>query len=252
MTRYFDPRGGLRIGVLVPFTNVNLESDLNLMRPAGVSFHVTRMGGYDKEEIPDAAQMSGLGAADLEEPLSLLAGAKPDLIMYGCTSATLTHGTEFDRSLANRIHALSGAKTVTAAGSLVYALNALGKRRTAFASPYTQDINQAAINFLTNSGIEVVSSAEVETELGNYGQAELTPDDVFELGQRAVHNGAETLLLSCTEMRSVETILRLENSLKLPVITSNQAMLYQALNQLALPHSEIPFGRLFAEGRADG
>ncbi|MEP1208567.1 MAG: hypothetical protein ABJM29_19375 [Rhizobiaceae bacterium] len=248
MSDHSASRGGSRIGLLVPFTNVNLESDMNLMRPGNVSFHVSRIGGYDVDEIPDAAQMAGLGASELDEPLSLLIGARPDLIMYGCTSATLTHGPEFDRALADRIHTMSGAKTVTAAGALVYAISAIGKKRIAFASPYTQDINRAAISFLNDSGIDVVSSAGIDEDLGNYGQGELTPDDVCQLGLRAVGNNAEALVLSCTEMRSVEAICRLESALDLPVITSNQAMLFQAMNLLSLPLDEVPFGRLFKQG----
>ena len=96
-------RGRARIGVLVPFTNTNLEPDAMLLRPDGVSLHFARLGGYDQDEIPDADQMHGLGASDLEEPLHLLQGVRPDVILYGCTSATLTHGVAFDRTLAQNI-----------------------------------------------------------------------------------------------------------------------------------------------------
>lgn len=247
MIQSWPSRGRARIGVLVPFTNVNMESDLNLMRPDGVSFHFTRMGGYDADEIPDAEQMAGLGASVLDEPLGLLIGVRPGLIMYGCTSATLTHGTQFDRDLAAQIKSLSGAQTVTAAGALVFALKSLGARNVAFGSPYTPDINEAAIAFLVDSGLNIHSTAGVSEELGNYGQTELTPDDVYALGLRAVKEGADALALSCTEMRSVETINRLESELKLPVVTSNQAMLYQAMSLLNLQKHDVPFGRLFRE-----
>ena len=252
MNKLYPSRGGPRIGVLVPFTNTNLEADLNLMRPPGVSFHSSRMGGYDIDAVPDAEQMARLGASDLDGPLELLVGTRPDLIMYGCTSATLTHGVEFDRDLAQRIHAMSGAQTVTAAGALVFALQAIGAKRIAFASPYTSDINQAGIAFLQDSGFEVVSSAAIEEDLGNYGQAELTPDDVFDLGLSAVEGGADALVLSCTEMRSVEAITRLEDKLGIPVITSNQAMMFEAMSRLSMPTGEVPFGRLFSQGPANG
>ena len=114
--------GRARIGALVPFTKTNLEPDLMLMRPAGVSLHFARLDGYDEDEIPDAEQMHGLGASDLEEPLRLLQGVRPYMIVYGCISATLTHGYEVDRSLAEAIRSNSGAKTVTAAGPLVHVL----------------------------------------------------------------------------------------------------------------------------------
>jgi maleate isomerase/arylmalonate decarboxylase len=232
---------------VVPFTNTNLEPDMALLRPRGVSMHFARLGGYDIDEIPDAAQMSGLGAADLDEPLRLLAGVRPDVILYGCTSATLTHGPAFDRDLASRAEAMTGAKAVTAAGALVTALTALGARRIAFASPYVDEINDQAIAFLAESGFETVSKAGVGVALDNYGQGEMTPEAVFDLGRSADSLEAEALVLSCTDMRSVETLERLEQALGKPVVSSNQAMIFAALRHLDLPPDCIRCGRLFRE-----
>jgi len=238
-------RGRARIGVLVPFTNTNLEADLALMRPEGVSFHYARLGGYEADEIPDADQMAALGASDIDEPLRLLAGARPDVILYGCTSATLTHGRSFDRALAGRIARTSGAATVTAAGALVAALEALGVKRIGFASPYVPQINDQAIAFLRDCFIETVSRAGVENPLGNYGQGELSPQDVFGLGLRCDSPEAEAIVLSCTDMRGVEVIGRLEQALGKPVVTSNQAMLFEALRGLGVAYGGAGFGMLF-------
>lgn len=237
-------RGLARIGVLVPFTNTNLEADMALLGPSGISFHYARLGGYDRDEIPDEAQMAGLGASDLDEPLDLLMGVRPDVVMYGCTSATLAHGPEFDRGLADKITALSGAATVTAAGSIVSALQSLSVTKIGFASPYVAQLNEDAIAFLAGSGIDTVHRSEMSEALDNYGQGELTPQKVFDLGRAADHPEAEAIVLSCTDMRSVEVIARLESELCKPVITSNQAMLYAALNHLGQQYDQ-GFGALF-------
>ena len=239
-------RGRARIGVLVPFTNTNLEPDLMMMAPPGVSIHVTRMGGYDRDEIPDEDQMAELGAADLDDPLHLLAGVGADVILYGCTSATLSHGPEFDHSLAARIGSHSGAQTVTAAGALIHALNVLQIDRIGFASPYVPRLNDRAIGFLAESGIETVSRAEVSERLGNSGQGALAPEIVFDLGKRADSPEVQAIVLSCTDMRSVEIIDRLEQSVGKPVITSNQAMMYQTLELLGFPDARPGFGQLFS------
>lgn len=237
-------RGRARFGVLVPFTNTNLEPDLALMRPDGVSLHFARLGGYDQDEIPDSDQMHGLGEADLSEPLRLLQGVNPDVIFYGCTSATLTHGPSFDRALARQIKQDSGAETVTAAGALVHALQALGLKRIGFASPYVPAINDLAVAFLAETGIETVGRSEVSGTLDNYGQGELTPEAVYELGCAADHPDAEAVVLSCTDMRSVETISRLEARLGKPVITSNQAMVFQAMQLAGFSEGQTGFGKL--------
>lgn len=223
-----------RLGVLVPFTNTNLEPDMALLAPADVSIHVARLGGYDADKVPDADQMAGLGAADLDEPLRLIAGVRPDAILYGCTSATLTHGSAFDRDLGARISATTGAVTVTAAGALVHGLRALGIRRVGFASPYVGAINDQAVAFLAENGIETHKRADIGRVLDNDGQGLLTPDEVFHLAMRADGPGVEALVLSCTDMRSVETVERLEQATGKPVVCSNQAMMRQVVDLLGL------------------
>ena len=238
-------RARARLGILVPFTNTNLEPDMGLLAPPDLTLHFARLGGYDADRIPDADQMAGLGAADLDEPLRLLMGVKPDVVLYGCTSATLTHGPEFDRALAARIADSSGAKTVTAAGALVHGLTALDVHRVAFASPYVGAINDQACAFLAKSGFEVVHRADIGRELDNDGQGLLTPDEVFALALRAYAPGAEAIVLSCTDMRSVEAVDRIEAETGKPVICSNQAMMRQTLDLLGMGNARR-CGRLLA------
>jgi len=244
-------RGRARFGILVPFTNTNLEPDMALLRPKGVSMHFARIGGYDQDQIPDAEQMHGLGAADLDEPLRLLQGVRPDVILYGCTSATLTHGPAFDQELAKRIKAHCGAETVTAAGALVHGLRFLGIDRIGFASPYVSAINDLAVRFLAQTGVETLARSEVGDELDNYGQGDLTPQAVFELGLAADHPEAKAVVLSCTDMRSVEIIARLEEALGKPVIGSNQAMAFQAMGLAGIGDALPGYGQLLERSRPD-
>ena len=54
-------------------------------------------------------------------------------------------------------------------------------------------------------------------------------------------------MLSCTEMRSVETIQKLEATLRKPVVTSNQAMMFEVLGSLGIHDPVTGFGRLLDE-----
>ncbi|MEM9248013.1 MAG: Asp/Glu racemase [Pseudomonadota bacterium] len=242
-------RGRARFGVLVPFTNTNLEPDMALLRPEGVSLHVARLGGYDAQEIPDVDQMHGLGAADLDAPLRLLAGVRPDVVVYGCTSATLTHGPAFDLDLADRIRKMSGAPSLTAASALVDALRHLRVRRIGFASPYTAAINDRAVTFLAASGIDTVARGEVSATLDNFGQGALEPSDVMALAHEADAPEAEAIVLSCTDMRSVETIAALEAALGKPVISSNQAMAFRAMQLTGIDTALRGYGTLLERPR---
>jgi len=241
----YETRTRAKIGVLVPFTNTNLEADMMLMRCPGTTVHFQRMGGYDVDEIPGSDQMAGLGASDISHDLKMIAGVRPDVVLYGCTSATLTHGPSFDAQLARDIKAASGAHSFTAAAALVAAIKTIGAKKVGFSSPYLGEINTQAMAFLAQNQIETVKCADIGRELGNYGQGELTPDEVFDLACAADHPEAEVIVLSCTDMRAVEVIEDIEKALDKPVVTSNQAMMFAVLQVLQLPRQKNLCGRLF-------
>ena len=207
--------------------------------------HFERLGGYDVDKIPGAEQMSGLGSSNLDDTLRLISGVRPKAILYGCTSATLTHGVEFDRSLADSIAKTCGSISITAAGALVNALTTLGATQIGFSSPYIGEVNRLAIEFLASENIKTVSQFEIEAELDNYGQGELKPEEVFELAIKADQPDVEAIVLSCTDMRSVEAIADIEQATGKPVVTSNQAMIFELCQKLKLPKPNYAAGCLF-------
>lgn len=240
-----DREAPIRIGVLVPFTNTVLEPDMMRMCPAGATVHFQRMGGYDADAIPGSEQMAGLGASDIGRALEMLLGARPRAVLYGCTSATLTHGPEFDARLATDIKERSGALALTAAGCVVEALRAIRAANIGFTSPYVNRINDQAVAFLEQNGIRTVSRADVGRALDNYEQAGLSPDEIVELGLRADHPDAQAIVLSCTDMRSLDAVCRIEAQTGKTVVSSNQAMMFCLSRRLGIPASERAPGRLF-------
>ena len=52
-------------------------------------------------------------------------------------------------------------------------------------------------------------------------------------------------MLSCTDMRSVEVIAEIEEATGKPVVTSNQAMVFELCRALGLDPPGGAFGRLF-------
>ncbi|MGI9310923.1 MAG: aminotransferase class I/II-fold pyridoxal phosphate-dependent enzyme [bacterium] len=246
-----DSRGHGRIGVVVPVSNSNLEADMTMLRPPGVSMHFMRVGGYDLDAVPDGTQMRKLALASLEPVVDALTACRVEVILYGCTSATLAHGPAFDRALRQQIEARAGVPAITAASAVVEALRDLGATRIGYASPYVRSLNQEAAAYFGQCGFEIVSTAQVETDLGNYGQGELTPQEVFELGLRADHAQAEAVVLSCTDMRAVEAIAALEDALGKAVVTSNQSLLHAAVKRLRRRVAPpAGFGRLLSSAPA--
>jgi len=232
-----DSRGRARLGIVVPVTNTNLEPDMVMLRPPGVSLHVARAGGYDLDRIPDSDQMLKFAEASLDEVVDSLTAARVDMILYGCTSATLSHGPAFDLAFQEKIERRADKPAVTAAGALAGALRHLGVSRIGFCSPYTRELNEEAMGFLRTSGFEVASSAYIGADLGNDGQGDVTPEQVVELALRADSREAQVIVLSCTDMRAVEVIETIEETAGKPVVTSNQALMFAAIKRLGLQGS---------------
>ncbi|SLN45381.1 Maleate isomerase [Roseovarius litorisediminis] len=120
-----------------------------------------------------------------------------------------------------------------------------GRARICFASPYVPGLNDLAIAYLADEGITTVSRADVSGTLDNVGQGAVTPDAVFDLGKRADSPQAQAVLLSCTDMRSVEVIEWLEQALGKPVVTPNQALMFQAFQFLKISPTVTSLGQLF-------
>lgn len=249
-TRY-DSRGRARLGIVVPVSNTNLEPDMMLLAPRGVSLHFARAGGYDVDRIPDEQQMRQYSDTPADDVVASLAHCRADLIVYGCTSATLAQGPAYDRQFSANIERLAGVPAVTAASALVQVLLALEIERFAFTSPYVASLNDLAIGFLEQCGPRCVQRVDAPEPLGNEAVGDIRPDEIIETALRADHPRAQALVISCTDYRATEAIDELEARLGKPVITSNQASMLVALKRLGIAPDHSPLAAQRASAALD-
>jgi maleate isomerase len=71
------------------------------------------------------------------------------------------------------------------------------------------------------------------------------PERVYREARKLDHADADAVFISCTNYRTFEIIERLERDLDLPVVTSNQATLWNTLRRLSVEPPERAPGRLF-------
>lgn len=231
-----------RIGLIVPSSNTNIEPDFASLSPAGVTVHVARSGGYDVNAIPDSTEMQKFARKSLDQNIIDLTDARVDIIAYGCTSATLSEGPEFDAQFCTQICESSGIPAVTTAGALVEAINAIGAKRVAFTSPYVKALSKEAVDYLVCSDIDVVNEVVFERELNSLEQNALTPQDAYDMALITDHKDAQALVISCTDYRALEAVSAIEQKLGKPVITSNQALMYACLVRLKVAGLDISGG----------
>jgi maleate isomerase len=206
-------------------------------------------GGYNINAIPDSDEMQKCVRQSIDQNLADLADSRVDVIAYGCTSATLSEGPVFDAEFCRGLTGKTGKRTVTMAGALIEALNALHIKRVAFTSPYVKCLSAEAVLVLDQSCINVVSERAFEQELSSLEQNSLTPQDAFEMACKVNCEDADAIVIACTDYRSLEAVLDIEAELNKPDITSNQALAYACLKRLRLPTTQITRGgTLFRNG----
>ena len=235
-----------RLGLLVPASNPTMEEDFSGWMPQSVVMHTMRM--YSSPE-PVATMAESLQIMDdhVSESARLLALARPDVIAFGCTSGSFLNGLGWDQKLVEEIKEASGGiRTVATARCVIDALNELGVKRVAAASPYPPDINELLKKFLADAGFEVVSfDYEDGRKVG--GEHNFDPEVAYELGKRVDRPEAEAIFISCTNFRAAPIIDRLEQDVGKPVVTSNQATFWACLRQLGVSEPVPGAGKLLRE-----
>lgn len=174
----------------------------------------------------------------------LLATAGVDVVAYGCTTGSLVEGPGHEEEIEARLADRTGVPAVATAASIKRAFDALGLRSLAIATPYIDDLDRREAAFLEEAGYEVVDIDGLG--IGpNLDIGRQHPRAAYRQAAALDHERADGVFVSCTNYRTLEVIEPLEADLDTPVVTSNQATLWDALGHLGVDRSGIGPGRLF-------
>ena len=234
-----------KIGVIVPPTNTANEAEWARMVPPGVTLHAARMPLH-----LDTTSEAGKAAlyADVERYAGDLAMASVDLIAYGCTAGSMVSPVG---ALPSFMSERTGRPAVTTAQALVEALGALGATRIALGTPYDAGLNAHEVRFLADHGIEVVHEEGFGYGAGGPQEhrniARIRPEEVYALARRVDRPEAEAILLSCTDLATLDVVERLEAECGKPVVSSNTATFWFALRSAGIEDRLEGFGRLLKE-----
>ncbi len=143
-----------------------------------------------------------------------------------------------------RIHAARpGVPCVTPITAALAALERFSATRIAVLTPYVDEVNAVIDAHLTQAGIDIAAFTSFGIE-DNEEMAALAPDAIYQAALHAGRPEAEALFISCTAIRAVEVVERIEQTLGKPVITANQAMFWQALRATGCDLKSPGYGRL--------
>jgi arylmalonate decarboxylase len=239
-----------RIGVLIPPVNVTVEPEFNRWAPPGVTIHAARLWRRRARLTPDDLREM---LTRLDDDCERLAMSQPDVVLYACTSGSSLETGGFDRKLSERIARASRAPASTTSTAVAAALRALGIRRPAVVTPYSDAINEREMAFFAELGFAPVSLESFREE-DSHAIPRIDPQDTARLALKADRPEADGVFISCTNLATAAIIERLETELGKPVVTSNQATLWLGLRALGVTTAVPGAGRLLADpiAPADG
>jgi maleate isomerase len=228
------------LGLVVLQADEVIEQDFRrLFRDPEIALYVTR--------IPSGADLTGATLAAMEAALPRAAGLLPPTVAfaaigYACTSGATVIGPPRVAALvrgAARVEAVTDPLSAAIA-----AFQALGVRRIGLISPYIAEVSGALCAALEAAGFTIAGFASFEEPV-EARVARIAPGSIraaaLDIGSLPE---VEAVFLSCTNLRTLDSIAGLERELAKPVVSSNLALAWQMARLAGVAPLDPAWGRL--------
>src|SRR5437899_170195 len=230
--------GGKGVNVVLEMlANVNLAKDLDIVAMHG---RIVVIGNRGTIAINPRGAMNKnaaiIGVALFHASPAQLAGIHAALV------EGLGHGT---------LRSGAGVPAITSAQAVGRAVRALGARRVAIVSPYSDAVNErAARYFKAKHGLETVA-LEGFGATDAYAIGKLGPQNARDAFARVDRPEIEAFVVPGGNFPTMSSVAAWEREFKKPVVTTNQASFWAMLRALKSSDRLPAFGRLLAEVPAE-
>ena len=227
-----------RAGLIIPSQVLITEPWFYSVAPRGITFLSSRclLKDVTKEGLYKFDREIGRAAEEL-------ATAGVDVICVCCTAGSFVGGLGYDKKLADEIEEETGVTATTTTTSVVNALKELGIKNFVMTTPYIDEVTKTGVKFFNDSGFNVVKYRGMEIK-DLIKIADPTPGEIYNFSKEAWVPEADGLFMSCMQWRAMWAIDPLEKDLRKPVISSDQATLWQILKMMGVREPIMGFGQL--------
>lgn len=229
-----------RIGLVVLATDHTTETDFaRMLHGFDVGVYVNRIG-FENPTTRESLMRTGPRLADAvadilpDEPL--------DVLVYGCTAASVVLGNDKVAEYMNS--AKPGTPCVTPSTAAFDAFKALGVKSVSVLTPYTQDVTDSLVSYFSQYGPAVVNAVCIGLT-DDREMARVSQESIINSAVTSCDPAADALFISCTAMRAASCVDQIEARLGIPVVTSNQAMVWRCMRHLGITADYPAGGRIF-------
>ena len=230
-----------KIGVIALSTDFTIEQDYrNICHQIPVDIFVNRIPFENPLNHENYLKMANHIGSVSEQ---ILPSQHIDIIAYGCTSGTIAIGAKKIKEEINKTK--PNAKVTTPITAALKAFKHLGLKNIAVLTPYPKDVNVTVYNYLNDNNINVDSfssfNLEYDSQIAQVSLASLEK----EISKIDLSN-VDGLFVSCTALKIVDVLDRVESSQNTVVISSNQAIIWDCLRSIGIDSKIEGYGKLLA------
>jgi maleate isomerase len=238
-----------KFGVIGPSTNTIVQPDFDMMRPAGVTNHYSRIFTPNAQAVSNDSFKAGIeliGRNVLDAVRSVMTSS-PDYMVMGMSSVTFFGGAGGADEFQRKVERECGVGVTIGSHSCTAALKAYGGiKRIAFLSPYYPVANAEVARYFTESGYEVVRDLCLECKSWT-GIAEVTPEELRPKLAELGGSDVDAIIQVGTNLSMVRLAAAAELFLGKPVIAINTATYWHALRANGITDKIAGLGRLLEE-----
>jgi|TARA_B100000315_G_C14454347_1_gene530674 maleate isomerase len=240
ITPKFNSGINSKVGLIALSTDFMIEKDFKkIIENMNIDLFVNRIRSYyplTKENLIKMAENI------TEVSKDILPDEKLDCVVYGCTSGTIASGYD---SIKNKINlAKPEAKVVTPSSAAVNALRKMNVKKVSIFTPYSEKLNNDVVDYFKKENFTVTSNSYFDILYDN-DIAKVDPEYLFEVITKMDLGEAEAVFLSCTNLPALNIVDKLEKKLNKIVLSSNQVLIWDTLQNIKKTEPVNGFGKLF-------
>ena len=202
------------------------------------------LAGGENSHAPEALkQTADIGA--LEVTARSLVPLQPDAATWACTSGSFILGREYAEAQAKAISAVIGCPASSTSLAFANALQNLGIDRVGVVATYPEPASNAFVAFLDEFGIKVMALQCLGAPSGRAAY-KIPAERVMAVAREVNSSELGALLIPDTATAMFKPAGKLEDSLGKPVISANQATLWDVLRLAGSDLRPQGFGTLLA------
>jgi maleate isomerase len=217
-----------RVGLMVPSSNTMMEPDFADGLPEGATLHTARMYMKDTTAEGENRMLDDFALPAARD----LGTARPDVVVFGCTSAGALRGNAYDAELCERIEELTGAPTVSTIQSVREAIRSAGVSTIGVITPYVDELNDKIKASIEADGVHVARIAGLGIT-DNFQIAQVPPAEIVDFATTSLAGlDIGLVFASCTNFAAVSALPDISDRLGVPAVSSNSAVLTATVERL--------------------